>query len=227
MGQSPIIQTQSFSGLGGTSTAVPLSFNSFNSSLGTLNSIQIILQNVTLSGAATGTNNSNVNLPSGDTNGPEDIYVDLTGRLTVSAASVTNIVLRVTDTAGNGQTEIAVGASTPTYTYTDIAVSTVGGNTTSASTNLSSYIGDGTTQITVNVTPSQFGVSGQAFASVDSSANYVSGSYTGGATGSGQVELLYNYTPVPEPSKTAACMIGFALCLLAGRKYFSGHLGVA
>jgi hypothetical protein len=38
---------------------------------------------------------------------------------------------------------------------------------------------------------------------------------------SGDITLIYTYTAVPEPSETAAYLIGFALCLLMGRRYFN------
>jgi hypothetical protein len=212
---------QTFTNLGGTSTADPISFDSFNSSLGTLDSVEIVLSNVTLSGSAFGTNTSNVGLPNGDTNGPEDIYLNLVGTLTVTASGGVNSALHAEDTSDNFQTEVAVGASTTTFTYTNIASLPSGISPTTSTT--AGYLGNGVTQITVDVTPSHFGVSGQAFASADSNANYISANYNGGATADGDVQVYYTYTAVPEPSHTAALLIGFALCLLGGRKYFRSH----
>jgi hypothetical protein len=48
--------SQSFSNLG--SATVPFNFATFNSSLGTLDSVEVILENVTLTGSASGTNKS-------------------------------------------------------------------------------------------------------------------------------------------------------------------------
>jgi len=209
---------ESFSGLGGTSTATPLTFDSFNTSLGTLDSVQVVLENVALSGSAYGTNTSNVGLPIGDTNGPEDIYLNLVGTLTVTSSGGINIPLHATDTADNYQTEVQPGSSTTTFTYTDVAATPATSNQT-ITTSLTSYEGTGTASVTVDVTPSHFGVTGSDFASADSTANYVSANYNGGATGSGGVEVYYTYTPVPEPAQAAALMIGFGLCLLVGRRF--------
>ena len=218
-----VTQTMSFSGLGGSSSTVPFNFLSFNSALGTLTSVEVILENVALSGSATGTNNSNVGLPGGDTNGPEDLYINLTGRLQVTSSGGVNVNLNATDTDDNVATEIAVGASSPTYLYSGVPSSPSTMNQTTTTT--AGYVGNGSTTITVNVRPSAFGATGTAVASADSTANFVSGSFSGGATGSGTLVLIYNYTPVPEPTKTAAIMIGFALCVLVGRNYYKGNGG--
>ncbi len=74
------------------------------------------------------------------------------------------------------------------------------------------------TTVTVTVTPSGIGVSGHAFDSNDSNA--ASAQFAGAATLSGNVALIYTYsTPVPEPSTTAFWMIGFSMCVLAGRSH--------
>ncbi len=220
-GQSMISEpVQNFSGLGGTSTADTFNFSTFNTSLGTLTSVEIELENVTLSGTAIGTNNSNVNLPNGDTNGPEDIYVNLGGTLTVTSPGGINEALHAVDTLDNGQTEVAVGASTPTYTYTNTPA-TPSSNNQSTTSSLASYTSGSGSSVTITVTPSHFGVTGQAYASADSTANYVSGTYNGGATAAGSVEVIYTYTPVPEPAQTAAWMLGFVGMVLVGRKYLS------
>lgn len=225
--QTPITEDsgsgiQAFSGLGGTTTADPITFDTFNSSLGTLDSVQITLSGVTLSGSAQGTNNSNVGLPGGDTNGPENLRVNLIGTLDVTSAGGIDVTLNAEDTANNSQNNIAVGSSTVVFNYNDVASSPSSGNQSTV-TSLGSYLGNGTTQITVDVTPSDFAVTGAAFKSSGSTANYVSGSFNGAATAGGDVQVQYTYTPVPEPGQTAAWMIGFALCVLGGRKYFQNR----
>ena len=212
------VQTQTFTGLGGTSTATPLSFYSFNSALGTLTSVQIILQNVTLSGSAFGTNTANSSTPPGDTIGNEDILLNLRGTLTVTSAAGFNVVLNAVDTADNAQNEVVPGASTSTFTYTDVPGSP-SSNTQTKTSGLTSYEGNGSTTVTVNVTPTHFGVQGQAYASASSSANYISANYNGGATASGEVQVIYYYAPVPEPAETAMWMLGFVLVVGFGRKY--------
>ncbi len=220
------VQTQTFTGLGGTSTATPLSFYSFNTALGTLTSVQIILQNVTLSGSAFGTNTSNIGTPPGDTYGNEDILLNLRGTLTVTSAAGFNVVLNAVDTVDNGQLEVVPGASTATFTYTNVPGSP-SNNSQTKTTGLTSYEGNGTTTVTVNVTPTHFGVQGQAYQSASSSANYISANYNGGATASGAVQVIYYYAPVPEPAETAMWMLGFVLMIGVGRKYLRRQEPVA
>jgi len=215
--------------LGGTTTAANFSFNTFDSTLGTLTSVEIVLDNVTLSGTATGTNNSNVDVPPFESGGPEDIYVNLVGTLTVTtSAGGANDVLSARDSANNGTTNVAVGASTgpPTpFVYTNSPSAPPGSNQTISSPSGAYSSPGGSTSITLTVTASHFGVTGESFASAGSSADYISGSYNGGATALGSVDVIYTYTPVPEPAQTAVWMLAFGLCLLGSRKLFQNPGG--
>jgi len=216
-GQATLTQMQSFTDVSGT-TPIPFSFATFDPSQGTLNSVTIELINVSLTGTAQGTND----LPS-DT---EDILVNLTGNIKVSAASGTsnpNLNLTVIDNQGNEDLVVAPGASTPVYNYSNSSTLNTQGAPSSTVTAVTPYIDNGSANITVTVTPNHIGVTGSAFD--NSTGNAATATFTGSATVSGTLEVIYNYTaaPVPEPSKTAACMIGFALCVLVGRNYFKSR----
>jgi hypothetical protein len=216
-----ITQTGSFVNYTGATGPVNFNFASFNTSLGTLNSVTVELFGVALTGTGQGTN---TNVLGGDN---ELIKVNVVGEVTVASTTdpaLTPIDLNVEDTANNKANLVAPGGSTPLYQYgpgvpTGVTVS----SGTTAPTSLTPYESGTGPTVTLVVTPSGVGVQGSAFN--QGSAPVANASFTGEVSVSGTLELIYNYTPtpVPEPSKTAACMIGFALCVLVGRNYFKGR----
>ena len=115
-------------------------------------------------------------------------------------------------TQGNGY--IAT-SSTPPGNFVNATSTPTDGTPATITTNLVDYTGASTTvHLTVN---------GSNQLALTDTGNFAS---TVSDTLYGNVTLYYTYTPVPEPSKTAAIFIGFGLCLLVGRKYFQGRGGL-
>ena len=224
LGQSvTATQTQAVS-FGGTSGTQGVNFTGFDTSLGTLTSVTVNLTNVEVNGYGTLTANS-----AGQTISSAFLFSRFTLKDLSNATAVTVTVTSADAGAGqsvaNGSTYFVGGSGTPGNGY--IQTAAAGGTTpptgfsqaTSAppttgtpdviTTNLSGYQGASTT-VTLNL------------AGINSLSSVTSGGFNTAVNDitTGDVTLFYTYTPVPEPSKTAACMIGFALCLLLGRNYF-------
>lgn len=214
---------QTFTNL--ASTEINLNFATYNSSLGQLTSVEVVLENVTLSGTAMGTNNSGSNPP--EVGGPETIRIFLTGTIDVTAVDNIDVNLSA-NSPYYVQYNVPING-TISNTFTNAAGSPSGNTQTITGTppsysEVAGYEGDGVTTVPVTVTPSFFGVSGVATASPGSTANYVSASYNGSATASGTVYIEYTYTPAPEPAETAAWMLGLGICIILGRKYLPRRL---
>jgi hypothetical protein len=210
------------SGNGSVSTPV----TAFDSTLGTLTGVEIEIVSPVLNGTAQGTNTGN---------GPENITVNLGGSVFVDTSG-TGIIPGTNDaTTGfnivdntfppHGGTNIAVGGMTGDFTYLNTPGTVIAGNPaatiTSPPDSLTGYTTTESSSFTVTVTGSNIQVTGGA-TSV-SGTSTVGVNLAGSASVSGTIEVIYTYTPAPEPSKTAACMIGFALCVLVGRNYFKGR----
>jgi len=198
-GQSTITQVGSFSNVPDPADQT-LSFNKFDPSLGTLTSVEIDLTNVFVTGTASVTNNSG---------GNSKYTISLTGdyAITDSLSNQASVVLTTPSQSTTGN--LKDGNTFTTITETN-ATAGSGSVIFSNPASLALYIGTGTTGSTV----------------VLSSANSVDVTFGASpystlpiSTGSGSYDLIYTYTPVPEPSKTAAMMIGFAMCLFLGRAF--------
>lgn len=213
-------QTMSFSGI--SSSSINLNFLTFNSTTGSsLVSVQVFLEGVKLSGTANGVNDS------GTVNGGlEDLRMQLTGTLDVTAVDSIDVQLTATSPF---YSQLGVSNVPPNNTITHTFLNVAGtpsnnsqeiDGTPFAYPEVNGYKGDGTSTVTVTVTPSFFGVTGLATKSSGSTATVVNGSFGGSATASGTVRIVYTYAPVPEPTETAAWMLGLAVCVMVGRKYF-------
>jgi len=197
-GQSTITQTNTFSSLPDPADQ-DLIFNQFDPSLGTLTSVQIDLTNVVVSGTASVTNESG---------GKSRYTISLAGDyvITDSHGKTVDVTL-TTPTQNSGNISSGTTFTTTTETSAPVGVKSV---LFSDAPSLAPYIGNGTTGATVVLTS-------------DNSVDVVSGATPNTtsqiSTGSGTYELIYTYTPVPEPSKSAIFTIGFAMCLLVGRTF--------
>jgi len=214
--QSPIIQTQSFSNAGPGSN--PYTFNSFNSSLGTLTGVTIELSSISTAGTATVYNISNLPIPLGS--GGPGYAEDLTG-------GFSNTFTATSSTSGSDQFSVVVTSNTQTqlnvaagsnFTTGTLNGTQVPNPSDFSAPDIANYVGSGTATITITLNASTT-VIASGFAG--SNQVYVAGNAS--ALAAGNVSLIYTYTPVPEPSKTAAAMIGFTLVILLGRKYFKGR----
>lgn len=196
-GQSTITQTGTFTNLADP-VDQSLSFNQFNPALGTLTSVTINLTNVFVTGTASVTNNGAAS---------HNYIISLAGEYDITDSLGNNVdVLLTTPTYPSGSL-----APTNTFTTPSETNATAGsGTVVITGAGLTPYIGLGTTGTEVNLTSSN-GVT------VTGSAPY---STMESSLGSGDYSLVYTYTPVPEPSKTAAWMLGLAMCVLVGRNYF-------
>jgi hypothetical protein len=214
----------SFTGISGNGS-FSQDFTEFNPADGTLTSVTVELVGLTLNGTASGTNTGS---------GPEDITLHLGGTVLVTTQGVgitgtnaasTGMTIQDSVFPANGATNVPVSGSTGTFTYTNNAAAVTGGSNvgtiSSPPTDLTAYTSSPSGSITVKVTGQGIQVIGGATS--DSGTSTVGVSLQGFANVSGTVELIYNYTAVPEPSKTTACMIGLALCILVGRNYFKGR----
>ncbi len=212
--QPLITQEQSFSNASGTSP-ISFSFNTFDTSTGnTLDYVEVSLTDLTFSGSAQGINEGSVN---------EAIYVNLEDGLAVTAPSGINNSFSIMDSKDYGELDVAPGATAGPFSYTQNPANITSGfpnkTLSSMSSDLSPYTTADGESVTVTVTPSGIVVSGYGVNSSDGTmgtAPLVSGS----GSIDGNVSLIYTYaTPVPEPSESAAWMIGFSLCILGGRTF--------
>jgi|GEM_PF-2142039 len=222
--QSPIVQTQSFSNAGPGTT--PYTFNKFDSSLGTLTGVTIELSGISTAGSATIYNTSGYPVIFGGSGGP-GYNEDLTGGFTntfVATSSTSGSDSMTVVVTSNTQTQLSVPPGTsPTYAGNNFTTGTLNGTQSPSPADfsagdLANYIGSGTGTITISLNSSTTVI---ASGNAGSNQVYVAGNAS--ALASGNVNLIYSYTPVPEPSKTAAAMIGFTLVILVGRKYFKGR----
>jgi len=216
-GQSPIVQTDSYSGLS-NGAPVSLTFNSFDISTGnTLNYVEVSLTNTTFSGWAQGTNTGTAN---------ENIYIHLGGDLTITAPANINYALTIADSMNYDRLNVAPGGTAGPFSYVNNPADIVNGIPTqtlsSSTSDLTVYTSADGTTITVTVTPRNIGVLGQASDSNDN--NPASAQFTGSATVAGNVSLIYTYSAVPEPSTTAFWLIGFSMFLLGGRSYLKRRI---
>jgi len=209
-GPGVITQTLSFTDQGpGTPT---YDFNLFDSNLGTLNSVTIELVNITSTGTAVVTNVSNTFNPPGYTENLTGGFTN-TYTATSSTSGADTVSVAITSSTVSG-TNIAAGSNINTGT---LSASQTPNPVTTVVGDKANYIGSGTGTIVITLASTTgANVSGNA----GSNTFYALG--TAQATASGSLVLIYNYTPVPEP-KTTAAMIGLALCILVGRKYFKGR----
>ena len=199
--QSTITQTGNFSNLTDPVNQAVV-FNQFNPALGTLTSVTINLTNVFVTGTASVTNQGVA---------AHTYLISLSGDYLITDSLGNNVeVLLTTPTYNSGSLAPNNTFTTPSETNTTAGSGT---DVITGATNLAPYIGLGTTGTNINLTSSN-GVT------VTGSAPY---NTLESSVGSGSYSLVYTYTPVPEPSKTAAFMIGFALCVLVGRNYFKGR----
>ena len=212
-GQTLITQTQTFTNA--SPGNIPYTFSAFNTSLGTLTGVTIELSSITTTGSTTVYNTSNLPPPFGS--GTAGYSEDLTGGFsnTFIATSSTSASDKVTVVVtSNTQTQLGVAAGGNFTTGTLNGTQTPSPTDFSAA-DLANYLSSAgsTVTITLNASTSQ-----NVSANAGTNTAYVAGNAS--AVASGNVTLIYTYTPVPEPSKTTACMIGLGLCLLVGRNYF-------
>lgn len=216
LGQSIITQTASFSNAAtGDQT---FNFNQFDPSLGTLTGVTIQMMGITSTGSAIVVNTSSYDFPIGA--GAPGYNENLTG-------GFTNTFTATSSTSGADTVSVSVISNTQTQNNV-----TAGGSFTTSAlsgtqspnpqnfavSDIANYIGTGSGTITITLNAvTQANVS----ATAGTNTAFVGGNAS--ALASGTVNLIYTYTPVPEPSQTAGCMILFALCLLAGRHYFKGR----
>ena len=206
-GQGVITQDLTFSqynlgsdtGPPGTTGSKP--YNLFNEQLGTLTEVEISLENVVVSGS--------VNVENGSSSAETYTNITLDGVYTVMDSFGHSVTLSIQSTppvslgpinpGANMSTPTISGGPAPTQT-TNIFVPNIGG--------FESPTGVGTTTLTLT--------------SHDQQSVTGTGTFTGTqtSTGVGDVVLTYIYTPVPEPTQTAIWLMGFAVCVLAVRKYF-------
>jgi hypothetical protein len=190
----------------GTGASGTISFASFNESLGTLTQVDLSLVSVTVSGTVTVTNTN----PNGGSN---EVFhnVTLDGDYTVTDSANQTVNVDPATSPVNSGTIAPQGtfvAPTPTG-GTSPAAATVNTDLLLGTNNLGIYETAGNGTITVNLTSASFyslGVSGG------------NASETLNSNGAGTLEVTYIYT-VPEPSQTAAWMLGFGLVLLIGRSF--------
>jgi hypothetical protein len=219
-------QTATFSGTSGTQG---VNFTGFDTSLGTLQSVTINLTNVEVNGYGTLTaNTTGQSVTSAylfsrfqlkDLSGATDVTVTVTTADAGAGQTVANgDTYFVGGTPGTGQVGngyIQTGSTPPGNFVNASSAPPTTGTPSTITTNLAGYQGTSTT-VTLNL------------AGLNSLSSVTSGGFNTAVndTTTADVTLFYTYSPVPEPSKTAACMIGFALCVLVGRNYFKGR-GIA
>jgi hypothetical protein len=216
--QSPLAFTVS-----GFSGSENLTFNGFNNALGTLTSVTIDLTNVQVGGYATLTANTtgqSITLASLEgeyevTDGTNNVQITVLSPSAASSFPPTAVsngdTYFVGGTAGSGQVGNGyIGTSTtPPGNFVQALSSPQNATPTVITTGLSFYEG-GSNSVTLTL----------------DSLNELDSNTSGGfntsvfGTGTGDLSVVYTYTPVPEPAQTAAWMIGFGLCVLGGRKYF-------
>jgi hypothetical protein len=213
-------QTLSFTNQGPGSPVYD--FNLFNSAEGTLNSVTIELVNITSTGSATVYNTSASAPPFGTGNGV-GYSETLTGGFSntyaaTSSTSASDVATTVITSSTVTGTNIAATGSVTSINTGILSANQSPNPVTTVVSDKGNYIGTGTGTITITLASTTgANVSGNA----GSNTFYALGSAA--ATASGSLILIYNYTPVPEPRTTAAAMIGLALCLLVGRKFFKGR----
>ena len=218
-------QAVSFSGTNGTQG---VNFTGFDTSLGSLQSVTINLTNVEVNGYGTLTANTTGQSVTSAYLFSQFKLKDITNATAVTV-NVTTADAGAGQTVNNGDTYFVGGTpgsgqvgngyiqtgTTPPGNFVNAssAPATTGTPDTIATTNAGPYAGASTT-VTLNL------------AGINSLSSITSGGFNTAVNDitTGDVTLFYTYTAaVPEPSKTAACMIGFALCVLVGRNYFKGR----
>jgi len=206
-----ITQTLTFSGLSDPDNQV-FSFETFNSSLGTLNSVDIDLSNVVVSGTATVTNQSS---------SASSYVIQLQGNYIVSDQVQTGT--NVTDGTPVG-TNVQVNIDTPNYVSDSVAAD--GGTLTTGTISNSASPGSGSTAITGSDLLGYESGDGTISLYLNSS-NSVSARGSApyevdeSSVGSGTIQVIYNYTPIPpvdtpEPSTTAMMILGTGLLAFWG-----------
>lgn len=196
LAQSTIIQSGSFADVSDPANQT-LTINQFDSSQGTLTSVEIEMSDVYIDGTASVTNNNN---------NRHSFTISLAGDYSITDSTGNTVDVSLTTASHNsGNLYRNQTYTTPTETNSTPGSGSI---TFSDSTSLTPYIGTGTTTLTL--------ASDNSVTLSSGTGNY---SLSQTSTGSGSYTVIYTYTPVPEPSQTAACMLGFGLCLLLGRMY--------
>jgi hypothetical protein len=221
----------------GTSGATSADFTGFDTSLGTLTSVTVNLTGVEVNGYATLTANTTGQSINSAFLSSAFQLLDLTSTAQVTVTVTTaNAASPFGTTVANGSTYFVGGTAGGGQVGNGYIQTAGGGGTTPPGNFVPASSAPPTTG-----TPSTFSTDLAAYEGASTTVdltvngvNQLSSTTSGGFntavndTTTGTVTLFYTYTPVPEPSKTTACMIGFALCLLVGRNYFKGRsLGLA
>ena len=221
-------QTYTFTNQG--PATIPITFSTLDTSLGaSIETVTLQFTGISASGNATVTNLTD-NVALGGV--PGGYLEDLTGGFTNTYIAKSSIA-PTTD-----QVSTSIISNTQTYTGTPPGSGTSAEQNFTTGTLIATQTTDPQNTVIADTTnyeangPTTLTITLRAGTTVNASGdttNYggqtaiVGGSAT--ALADGTLNLIYTFsgTPVPEPSKTAAIMIGFALCILVGRKYFKGR----
>ena len=201
-----IVQTKSFSFI--PDGSAPLTFNQFNSALGTLTSITITT-NVTKSGGSLFVDNESATPASG--NITQSVTITLTGSVALvdAALSPIGVVAATTSYTANVGADDGDGAEVQT-TGSDYDGTSFGPTSNSQTKNVSGagfggYTGTGTYVIDAD------GVQGFNTSAIGGAAVAIDP-----ATVSGDVTITYTYEAIPEPS--SAVLGGLGLLALLRRR---------
>jgi hypothetical protein len=187
----------------GAGASTPISFASFNTALGTLNEVDLNYTNVQITGSDQITNNSAT---------ARNFTVQLSAFYTLTD-SQGSFVTDQFQTSPQSQS-INAGA---TFTFNETSGAPITLPPVVISSGLSAFFGNGS-NITVTLgdtDPADLSGAHDTSWTVSTSANHTD---VLTSTGTGTLQVTYIYT-VPEPSQTAAWMLGFGLVLLIGRSF--------
>ena len=193
-------------------TTDPVSFQKFNSSLGTLTSIEFVIDasvesQITLTNQAGSTKNFDLTFAG------KLSLLDESGLLSFDIATPTTTqTVRLANNASNTYSKTSAGTATVVYdgstgartSYTSTGNALTSPSAVSSSLTLANFIGIGDFVLYFDATN---------FSGVQGPSNTSVSSGTAGAT----VELIYNYTAIPEPSTYVMTIAGLGVVVAARR----------
>lgn len=184
--------------------------NPYSGTLGQLTSVQIGLINFSVTGSATVKNTTDTNPPPVN----EDVTVFFSSNYTFkdTLTPVDTVSLNIV-TGTQSWTGVTPGTTVTTNSLTGTQSGSVLSSVSSA--NWADYIPSSTTPVVLSA-----GAVSSLFTSATSTQGNNANSSSGSTLTTGTLQIIYTYTAVPEPRETAGMFIGFAVLLLAARKYF-------